>query len=81
MKQRLYTPKKDIKQVVIELAKIIDSIFPDNSKQHITIQDLLIEMEKWGTPEFEPTPKPKVWRGSVGGAIRLTPKPKVKGKK
>lgn len=39
-----------MKQVVIELAKIVDSIFPDTSKQHEVIQDLLMEMEKWGTP-------------------------------
>jgi hypothetical protein len=47
--KRLYTPKKDMKNVVIELAEIIDSIFPDSSKQHIAIQDLIIEMNKWGT--------------------------------
>lgn len=51
--QQLYTPKKDIKAVVIELAKILDSVFPDSTKQHTVIQDLLDEMDNWGKTKSE----------------------------
>ena len=48
MQKQLYQPKKDMKQIVVTLAKIVASIFPEDSKQYIDIQDLLIEMENWG---------------------------------
>mgnify|MGYP007031195660 CR=1 FL=1 len=51
----LYIPEKDLKEVVITLAKIVASIFPNSSQQYIDIQDLLIEMGRWGTPK-KPTP-------------------------
>jgi hypothetical protein len=49
MQKKLYTPRKDMKDVVIQLAEIVDSLFPDQTKQHIDIQDLIDEMKKWGT--------------------------------
>lgn len=49
--KKIYTPKMDMKDVVIDLCHIVDSLFPDQSKQHIDIQDLIEKMNKWGTPE------------------------------
>lgn len=44
--QKLYKPKKDLKQIVIELAKILAETNPGYD---LVIQDLLDEMNKWGT--------------------------------
>lgn len=46
--KKLYKPKKDLKQVVIELAKIIAETNPGYD---LVIQDLIEEMNKWGTYE------------------------------
>lgn len=51
MLKELYTPKMSLKEVVIELALILQSTTKDKDYQK-RIDQLIAEIKKWGTPKL-----------------------------
>jgi hypothetical protein len=62
MKRKLYTPKKNIKAVVLELIDIVNNLAWQQSYRNLSggnyyrgigskLNELTLEMKRWGTPK------------------------------